>query len=106
MSISSTCDFVAIARPVNVGQKANFGVCSIINPTFIGFEETSSRWSVQFFSYIWVVNLKDRTVRAGHSCNSWVISTVDYIRPVYCVCGYFLAVLLQRAVIAGCLDSD
>ena len=29
---------------------ANFGKCSLINPTFIGFEETSSYWSIQFFS--------------------------------------------------------
>ena len=38
------------ARPVNVGRKANFGECSILNPTFIGFEETSSYWPVQSFS--------------------------------------------------------
>ena len=38
-----------IARPVNVGREANFGYFSIIDPTFIDFEETSIYWSVQFF---------------------------------------------------------
>ena len=28
----------------------HFGESSIFNPTFIGYEETSSYWSVQFFS--------------------------------------------------------
>ena len=38
--------------PMSV-DKTNFGSCSIITPTFIGYEETSCYWSVkryQFFS--------------------------------------------------------
>ena len=31
-----------IAQPINVGQYASFGECSIINPNFIGFKKTSS----------------------------------------------------------------
>ena len=38
-----------IALPVNVGRLANFGECYIISPIFIGFEETSSYWSVPLF---------------------------------------------------------
>ena len=30
----------------------NMGVCSIFNPHSIGFEETSTYWSVQFFSLL------------------------------------------------------
>ena len=34
----------------SVGQ--HFGECSIFNPTFIGFEEAASYWSVQFVQFI------------------------------------------------------
>ena len=44
--------FDEIAQPLNVGRKASFVECSIISSTFIGFEETYSYWSVQFFSVI------------------------------------------------------
>ena len=39
-----------IALPVNVGRYASFCKCSIINPTFIAFQETSSYWPVEVFS--------------------------------------------------------
>ena len=40
---------LTIAWSVNAGREANFGECIITNLTFIGFEETSSYWSFQFF---------------------------------------------------------
>ena len=43
-----------IAQSVNVCRKALFGKCSISNPTFIGFGETSSDWYVQFFFLFFV----------------------------------------------------
>ena len=39
---------IIIARPVNVGDFKKNMECAIFNPAFIGFEETSSYWSVQF----------------------------------------------------------
>ena len=37
----------SIARPITVGRWDSFGKCSMIEPTtFIGFEETSSYWTV------------------------------------------------------------
>ena len=44
------CQVLRIAWPFNVGRWVNFGQCSKIIPTYIGFEEPSSYWSVQFFS--------------------------------------------------------
>ena len=41
-----------IAQLFNVGRYTNFGEFSIINSTFIDLEETSSYWSVQFFSTV------------------------------------------------------
>ena len=35
----------------NVGWHVNFGECSLIYSTDIGFEEASSFWSVQFFFF-------------------------------------------------------
>ena len=34
------------------GHKADFGQCSIINPIFIGFQESSSCWSIQLFFFL------------------------------------------------------
>ena len=39
-----------IAQPSNVCGYASFGQCTIINPTFVSFEDTSSDWLFQFFS--------------------------------------------------------
>ena len=55
-----------IASPENMSAHLSFGAhkmhgpsmadwsiladCSLFNPTFVGFEETSCYWSVQFFS--------------------------------------------------------
>ena len=43
---------VSSARPVNIGQKSRFVYCSVINPTYIGFEETSCHWSDQFYLFL------------------------------------------------------
>ena len=48
------CYFKRIAWRVNVGRKANLGECSIINPTFNGFEETNSYWSEFSFSLLFI----------------------------------------------------
>ena len=50
----------------NVGWHVNFGECSLIYSTDIGFEEASSFWSVQlFFCFSLVIlrvaNLPERT---------------------------------------------
>ena len=48
-------DRAIIARPVNVWRHSSFGYrtarqCSITKPAFIGFNETSSYWSVSLVS--------------------------------------------------------
>ena len=45
----STCDCMA-RQCWSIGQ--HFGECCIFNPTFIGFEEAASYWSVQFVQFI------------------------------------------------------
>ena len=72
------------AQLINVGQQANSGKCSIINPTAIGFEETSSQFSFSLFfighhmvrskftgmDQTCLITVLGQTVWAVHSCNA------------------------------------
>ena len=47
--VTISCIYCTVPQCWPLGQ--NFGDFSIFNPTFIGFRETSSYWSVQFVNF-------------------------------------------------------
>ena len=71
-----------IARPDNISQY--FGECSVINLTFIGYDETSSYWLVQFFSDLqWLLSIGKPRMTAV----SFIKTTESY---EICRLGYYL----------------
>ena len=59
-SIHFICDsYTSILHGPTLGQ--HFAECSVFNPTFIGFDVTSSYWSVHFFLNFSLVNINRQT---------------------------------------------
>ena len=81
-----------IAPSVSVARWANVGKCSLINLTFIGFEEISSNWSVQVFSVFIGHHMDKQNCRNG----------LNY--RIGQDCGPCIAVIIADKVTSFCHD--